>query len=74
MEHVYWGEEHNAGQIEKFLSDAGIRYQRYDDTEKLQERIVDRLQQGKVIGWFQGRFEWGPRALGTVAFWRTPKG
>lgn len=73
MEHAYWGEEHNDGAIEKFLSDAGIRYQRYDDAEKLQERIVDRLQQGRVIGWFQGRFEWGPRALGNRSILADPR-
>lgn len=64
MEHAYWGEQHASGEIEKFLTDSGIRYDRIDDDEKLIERIVDRLQGGKVIGWFQGRFEWGPRALG----------
>jgi carbamoyltransferase len=30
----------------------------------LLDRVTDQLQSGKVVGWFQGRFEWGPRALG----------
>ncbi len=64
MEHAYWGEEHGPAQIEKFLKETGIRYHRFDDEEELIARIVDRLQEGKVVGWVQGRFEWGPRALG----------
>ena len=45
-------------------SENGIPYQRIEDDDKLLDLAVDRLQQGKVIGWYQGRFEWGPRALG----------
>ena len=73
MEHAYWGEEHGPGETEKFLKDNNIRYQRFDDGEKLIERVVDRLQQGKVIGWSQGRFEWGPRALGHRSILADPR-
>jgi carbamoyltransferase len=44
-----------------------------DNEEKLIERVVDRLQNGKVIGWFQGRFEWGPRALGNRSILADPR-
>ena len=37
------------------------------------ERVVDRLQSGKVIGWCQGRFEWGPRALGNRSIIADPR-
>jgi len=73
MEHAYWGEEHGPGEIERFLEDNGIRYQRFDDEEKLMDRVVDWLQEGKVIGWFQGRFEWGPRALGNRSILADPR-
>lgn len=73
MEHAYWGEEHGPSEIEKFLKDSGIRYQRFDNEEKLLERVVDYLQTGKVIGWFQGRFEWGPRALGNRSILADPR-
>jgi carbamoyltransferase len=36
----------------------------YLDDDALMERVADLLQQGKVVGWFQGRMEFGPRALG----------
>ncbi len=73
LTHAYWGEEHSPGEIEKFLRKKGIRYRRFDCEEKLIERIVDELQAGKVVGWFQGRFEWGPRALGNRSILADPR-
>jgi carbamoyltransferase len=64
MDHAYWGEEYGPDRIERFLKQNNIRYEQIPHEERLIERIVDRLKEGKVIGWFQGRFEWGPRALG----------
>jgi carbamoyltransferase len=37
------------------------------------ERVVDLLQRGRVVGWFQGRFEWGPRALGNRSILADPR-
>lgn len=73
MEHAYWGEEHSPDDIETFLKENGIRYERLEDEEKVIERVVDGLQAGKVIGWFQGRFEWGPRALGHRSILADPR-
>ncbi len=73
MEHAYWGQEHGPDEVEPFLRVHGIRYQRFDDEATLVERVVDRLQAGKVIGWFQGRFEWGPRALGNRSILADPR-
>ncbi len=73
MEHAYWGEEHSPDAIEEFLTHNGIRYERIEKEEKLNERVVDYLQNGKVVGWFQGRFEWGPRALGNRSILADPR-
>ena len=73
MKHAYWGQEHSLGGIEGFLRENNIPYERLDDDEKLIERVVDRLQEGKVVGWFQGRFEWGPRALGNRSILADPR-
>ena len=73
MHHAYWGQEFSSGESEKFLEDNNIRYHAVDDEDKLLERIVDRLQEGHVIGWFQGRFEWGPRALGNRSILADPR-
>lgn len=73
LEHAYWGEEHSAGEIEAFLRSGNIRYERFEDDEKLFERVVDSLEAGEVVGWFQGRFEWGPRALGHRSILADPR-
>ena len=64
LEHAYLGQEYNDGEIRAFLDRKGIGYETFDDDEALMNRLVIDLMAGKVIGWFQGRFEWGPRALG----------
>jgi carbamoyltransferase len=73
MEHAYWGEEHCAPQVETFLRESNISFERFDEDEKLIERVVDALQNGKVVGWTQGRFELGPRALGNRSILADPR-
>jgi carbamoyltransferase len=73
MEHAYWGQENSPCVIERFLKESGIPYERMEREEKLIERVVDYLQNGKVIGWSQGRFEWGPRALGSRSILADPR-
>lgn len=50
--------------IELFLDGVGAVWHRVDDEEGLLETVVDALEEGKVVGWFHGRMEFGPRALG----------
>ena len=73
MEHAYWGEEYSAAEVKEFLDAKGVHYQHFDDDEKLTDWVVDSLAQGKVVGWFQGRFEWGPRALGNRSILADPR-
>lgn len=73
MAHAYWGQEHSPSEIDTFLRAQGIPHRRFDDEEKLLGHVADRLQDGKVIGWFQGRFEWGPRALGHRSILADPR-
>jgi len=61
--HAYWGPEHPESGMESALRSAGLPFRRYDG-EALVRRSVDHLATGQVIGWYQGRSEWGPRALG----------
>ncbi|MEE9276016.1 MAG: carbamoyltransferase N-terminal domain-containing protein [bacterium] len=72
MEHAYWGEEHSAGEAAAQLGEAGARWEEIADEEKLMDRVVERLCAGEVIGWHQGRFEWGPRALGSRSILANP--
>lgn len=64
MEHAYWGQEHKNSTVSDFLRDKGIAYEEINDDEQLFDRVVEYIMAGKVVGWYQGRFEWGPRALG----------
>jgi carbamoyltransferase len=73
MEHAYWGEQHSTSHISWFLRDENIPYERFDDEEKLIDQVVGALQQGQVVGWFHGRFEWGPRALGSRSILADPR-
>ncbi len=73
MEHAFWGDAHSPDVTERFLRRENIPYVRIDDEDRLIERVVDRLQCGKVVGWSQGRFEWGPRALGNRSILADPR-
>lgn len=66
------GPEFAAGEIEAVLKSHGAVYQRLDDATLL-KRTVELLQQEKVIGWVQGRMEFGPRALGNRSILGDPR-
>ena len=73
MEHAYWGKSYPMSEIRGFLDENRISYQHIESEERLLDLMVDRLQKGKVIGWFQDRFEWGPRALGNRSILADPR-
>jgi carbamoyltransferase len=64
MEHAYWGKSYTDAEVGDYLRGAGIAHTSCANEDQLLDRVVDHLRQGHVIGWFQDRFEWGPRALG----------
>ena len=72
MKHAYLGQGADEEEICDFLDQNNICYEVEED-EKLLPRLVDDLKAGKVIGWFQGRFEWGPRALGNRSILADPR-
>ncbi len=52
-------------QIRRFLDSAGAKYHAYSEEPALVARVAELIDEGKVIGWLQGRMEFGPRALGS---------
>lgn len=64
MEHAYWGAEYPESEMAAAIQKTGFKYERFDDDDKLLDQAVDALLQKKVLAWYRGRFEWGPRALG----------
>jgi carbamoyltransferase len=73
MEHAYWGQEYGAGDIKQFLDDSNIPYRHMASRDELFDRVTELLMNGKVVGWYQGRFEWGPRALGNRSILADPR-
>jgi len=63
LKHSYLGPEFSESRIEGDLKKAGLRYAKLE-RELLLEKVAHQIAQGNVVGWFQGRMEWGPRALG----------
>jgi len=63
MRHSYFGSQFSDEEIEDFLKLEGIKYKKYSDKE-LNNKVSDCLINAGVVGWLQGRAEFGPRALG----------
>jgi carbamoyltransferase len=69
MEHAYLGPAYSEEEIEKALREAKLSYHRCEDVA---EETADLLAEGHVVGWFQGRMEFGPRALGARSILASP--
>jgi carbamoyltransferase len=72
MEHAYWGQEFGASNISDFLRSENISHYEVQNIDELLDRVTELLRTGKVVGWYQGRFEWGPRALGNRSILANP--
>ncbi|MFA5315514.1 MAG: carbamoyltransferase C-terminal domain-containing protein [Candidatus Omnitrophota bacterium] len=69
MEHAYLGPEFTNAQIEPVLKASGFRFEKCAD---ICETASSLLKEGRIVGWFQGRMEWGPRALGNRSILGNP--
>ncbi len=73
MLHASWGRNNSDAEISDFLRQNDIPFRHFENDDQLLDCVVERLVQGKVIGWSQGRFEWGPRALGNRSILADPR-
>jgi carbamoyltransferase len=71
LEHAYWGKSYEEAEIASALF--GTQAERFVSEDAMTDRAVQDLLDGKVIAWFQGRFEWGPRALGNRSILADPR-
>lgn len=71
--HAYYGFQESDANIEKLLTQKGIVFKRFEVEQDLLDETVKHLQQRKVVGWFQGRAEFGPRALGHRSILADPR-
>ncbi len=73
MQHCYWGQEHGDADIAGFLRSEGHDFTELADMEAVYDEVAQRLAHGQVVGWMQGRFELGPRALGARSILADPR-
>lgn len=73
MKHAYWGAEESEEEIEDFLKRENVSYKKIENEESLIEQVAEKMAKGEVVGWVQGRFEWGPRALGNRSILADPR-
>lgn len=77
---AYLGPESNEEEIhalidwkKKEITDSGCTVAYIGDEEELLKRVAQAIADGKIVGWFQGRMEWGPRALGNRSILADPR-
>ena len=80
MPHAYWGPEFSESEIEavlqsncRELTEKGCSVRKIVDTTELCGLTAAAIASGQVVGWFQGRMEWGPRALGNRSILGDPR-
>ncbi len=73
LDHAYLGSEYSDAQIEEFLKKYDIPFRHFADDEEFYDFAAQALVDGQVCGWFRGRFEFGPRALGARSIIADPR-
>jgi carbamoyltransferase len=77
MDHAYWGPEYSLAEIRQAVDSSGLAKKGCAITElgeqELPRRAAAIIADGKILGWFQGRAEWGPRALGNRSIVADPR-
>ncbi|MBA2377987.1 MAG: carbamoyltransferase [Blastocatellia bacterium] len=72
MDHAYWGPGFTNEECRAALDEAGVEYETLED-EELLPRLAKMISDGAIVGWFNGRMEFGPRALGARSFLADPR-
>jgi carbamoyltransferase len=73
MQHAYWGRSDSDAEISDFLRQNDIPFRCFENDDELLDGVAEGLIQGKVVGWSQDRFGWGPRALGNRSILADPR-
>jgi carbamoyltransferase len=73
MKHALWGPGFSAEEIRAALEANGLHFRCVDREEDLLATTAQMIADGKVVGWFQGRLEFGPRALGARSLLADPR-
>lgn len=69
---LYLGSDYNNDQIEKTIKEYRLKFYKFKNKNELIEKTAKLLSEGNIIGWFQGKMEFGPRALGSRSILARP--
>jgi len=72
QENVYVGPSYNDEDIIKFLDSNNIKYEKFEK-QSLLKKTAQLISTGNIVGWYQGKMEWGPRALGNRSILADPR-
>lgn len=73
LENPYLGKAYSSTEIDRALNDTFTKdFRHFDSTSELCSYVAELLKEGNVVGWMQGGFEWGPRALGARSILASP--
>ena len=72
MKHAFWGPFYNEDIILKAIEEQNLKFRKLINIDELTQTAARHIADGKVIGWYQGRSEWGPRALGNRSILANP--
>jgi carbamoyltransferase len=70
---LYLGTNYSSSDILDVVEKNGLKYERIDNQSVLINEVANKLAKNKVVGWFQGKMEFGPRALGNRSILANPK-
>jgi len=77
MEHAYWGPGYSREEVRRAVDASGVSQSGFSIAELPEEELMRQtaaiIAEGKILGWFQGRAEWGPRALGNRSIIADPR-
>ena len=73
MGSAFLGEQYDQDSVQTFLKDCRVKHRSFENNKDLANTVARNLAQGAVGGWFKGRFEWGPRALGARSILADPR-
>jgi carbamoyltransferase len=72
IDHVYWGPSYSNQEIKNVLDNCKIHYRYHDSEDHKLQAILKSLTAGKIVAWYQGSAEFGPRALGNRSLLASP--
>ena len=72
MKHAFWGPEYSHERMRKVAATSGVKIRECKDNDELVAIASKLIADGNVTGWYQGRSEWGPRALGNRSILANP--